>query len=69
MFNKFVKDTKEKAVEIYNMPETQEAINRAKDLDCLGACYPIATRNGKEGCNACIGKKGRYHYNRASRTT
>lgn len=27
---KFVKDTKEKAVEIYNMPETQEAINRAK---------------------------------------
>ena len=27
-----------------------EAKKRAKDLDCLGACYPIATRNGKEGC-------------------
>ena len=27
------------------------AKERAKDLDCEGACYPIATRNGKEGCN------------------
>lgn len=28
-----------------------EAKARARDLDCVGACYPIATRNGKEGCN------------------
>ena len=28
-----------------------EARKRARELDCLGACYPIATRNGKEGCN------------------
>ena len=27
-----------------------EARARAKDLDCEGACFPIATRNGKEGC-------------------
>lgn len=24
---------------------------RAKELDCEGACYPIATRNGDEACN------------------
>ena len=29
----------------------EEAKKRAIDLDCIGACYPIATRNGKEGCN------------------
>ena len=29
----------------------EEAKARAIDLDCEGACYPIATRNGKEGCN------------------
>ncbi len=28
-----------------------EAKKRALDLDCQGACYPIATLNGKEGCN------------------
>ncbi len=28
-----------------------EARKRASDLDCVGACFPIATRNGKEGCN------------------
>ena len=28
-----------------------EARKRAEDLDCVGACFPIATRNGKEGCN------------------
>ena len=26
------------------------AIKRAKELDCEGACYPIATRNGDEAC-------------------
>lgn len=29
----------------------QEAKNRAKDLDCEGAFYPIATISGKECCN------------------
>ena len=29
----------------------EEAKNRARDLDCVGACYPIATRNGKEACS------------------
>ena len=28
-----------------------EAISRAKDLDCEGACFPIATRNGMEACS------------------
>lgn len=28
-----------------------DAKERAKQLDCVGACFPIATRNGKEGCN------------------
>ena len=28
----------------------EEAKARAADLDCVGACYPIATRNGKEAC-------------------
>ena len=29
----------------------EEAKKRAVDLDCEGACYPIATRNGKEACS------------------
>ena len=29
----------------------EEAKLRAIDLDCIGACYPIATRNGKEACS------------------
>ena len=28
-----------------------QARNRAKELDCLGACYPIATLNGDEACD------------------
>lgn len=33
----------------YNtLPQAKE---RAKQLDCDGACYPIATRNGEEACN------------------
>ncbi len=28
----------------------EDAKKRAKDLDCEGACYPIATRNGEEAC-------------------
>ena len=29
----------------------EQAKLRAKQLDCVGACYPIATRNGEEACN------------------
>ena len=28
-----------------------QAKARAKDLDCQGACFPVATRNGEEACN------------------
>ena len=28
-----------------------QARARAKDLDCDGACFPVATRNGEEACN------------------
>lgn len=28
-----------------------QAVERSAMLDCVGACYPIATLNGKEGCN------------------
>lgn len=28
-----------------------QARQRAKELDCEGACFPIATRNGEEACN------------------
>lgn len=31
----------------FTLPEARQ---RAFDLDCVGACYPIATRNGKEAC-------------------
>lgn len=31
----------------HTLPEARE---RAKQLDCKGACYPIATLNGKEAC-------------------
>ncbi len=27
-----------------------QAINRARELDCSGACFPVATLNGEEGC-------------------
>jgi maltose phosphorylase len=27
-----------------------QALDRAKDLDCLGACYPVATSDGSESC-------------------
>ncbi len=29
----------------------EQAKKRALDLDCTGACYPIATLNGEEGCD------------------
>lgn len=28
----------------------EQAKRRARDLDCTGACFPIATRNGEEAC-------------------
>lgn len=35
---------------MYRYNTLSYAKDRAKELDCEGACYPIATRNGKEGC-------------------
>lgn len=34
----------------YRYNTLPNAIERAKDLDCEGACYPIATLDGTEGC-------------------
>ena len=35
---------------MYRYNTLPQAKNRARQLDCEGACYPIATRNGEEGC-------------------
>lgn len=34
----------------YRYSTLDEARKRARDLDCEGACYPIATLNGEEAC-------------------
>ena len=34
----------------YRYTTLPQAEKRARDLDCKGACYPIATLNGEEGC-------------------
>ncbi len=34
----------------YRYSTLEKAKERARDLDCLGACYPIATLNGEEAC-------------------
>lgn len=36
---------------IYRYNTLAEAKNRARMLDCEGACYPIATLNGEEACS------------------
>lgn len=36
---------------LYRYKTLPQAQNRAKELDCIGACYPVATLNGKEACN------------------
>lgn len=35
----------------YRYATLPQARARARDLDCEGACYPIATLNGEEACN------------------
>jgi maltose phosphorylase len=35
---------------LYRYHTLPQARERAKQLDCMGACYPIATLNGKEAC-------------------
>lgn len=35
----------------YRYSTLQKAKARAKQLDCRGACYPVATLNGEEACN------------------
>lgn len=36
---------------MYRYNTLNYAKERAQELDCEGACYPVATRNGKEACN------------------
>ncbi len=36
---------------LYRYTTLPQALNRARMLDCEGACYPIATLNGDEACN------------------
>ena len=36
---------------MYRYNTLPQALERAKMLDCTGACYPIATLNGDEGCD------------------
>ncbi len=35
---------------LFRYNQLAQAKARAKDLDCRGACFPIATLNGEEGC-------------------
>ena len=35
----------------YRWSTLEQARARARDLDCVGACYPVATLNGEEACN------------------
>lgn len=35
----------------YRYTTLEKAKDRAKDLDCKGACYPISTINGEESCS------------------
>lgn len=35
----------------YRYATLAAAKDRARQLDCRGACYPVATLNGEEGCN------------------
>lgn len=39
-----------KCLLMYRYNTLAQAKNRAKDLDCKGACYPISTINGDESC-------------------
>lgn len=39
-----------KALLMFRYDTLEEAKKRALDLDCVGACFPIATRNGEEAC-------------------
>ncbi|MCL2604709.1 MAG: family 65 glycosyl hydrolase [Defluviitaleaceae bacterium] len=40
-----------KSLLLFRYNTLPQAIERAKMLDCEGACYPIATLNGDEACN------------------
>ncbi|MDE6029818.1 MAG: family 65 glycosyl hydrolase [Clostridiales bacterium] len=40
-----------KCLLMYRYNTLSQAKARAKELDCAGACYPIATINGHESCN------------------
>jgi len=40
-----------KSLLVFRYNTLPQALERAKMLDCEGACYPIATLNGEEACN------------------
>ncbi|MCL2188246.1 MAG: family 65 glycosyl hydrolase [Defluviitaleaceae bacterium] len=40
-----------KSLLVFRFNTLPQALERAKMLDCEGACYPIATLNGEEACN------------------
>ena len=50
-FYLFTNPTAAKDLLLFRYSTLPQAIERAKMLDCEGACYPIATLNGDEACN------------------
>ncbi|MDR0293458.1 MAG: family 65 glycosyl hydrolase [Oscillospiraceae bacterium] len=50
-FYLFTNPAAAKSLLIFRYNTLPQAIERAKALDCEGACYPVATLNGDEACN------------------
>ncbi|RPI32340.1 MAG: family 65 glycosyl hydrolase [Chloroflexota bacterium] len=46
----FSNPTAAKALLDFRYKTLPQALSRAKDLDCSGACYPVATIDGEESC-------------------
>ncbi|MCL1820681.1 MAG: family 65 glycosyl hydrolase [Oscillospiraceae bacterium] len=54
-----------KSLLMFRYNTLERAIERAKMLDCKGACYPIATLNGDEACNLWQHASLQFHPNTA----
>ena len=50
-FYLFTNPAAAKSLLIFRYNTLPQAVERAKMLDCEGACYPVATLNGDEACN------------------
>ncbi|MDR1692699.1 MAG: family 65 glycosyl hydrolase [Oscillospiraceae bacterium] len=50
-FYLFTNPAAAKSLLMFRYNTLEQAKNRAKMLDCEGACYPVATLNGDEACN------------------